>query len=309
MRICFVSAPQGSAFMRELLGVAADAVERAGGSVSLHTGAYPVMPSPCVYVVIPHEYFVVTPVDHQPTAAQRSRTIGFCVEHPGNQTFEVSFGYARCLGGVVDINDDSLAELRRRGIPAERFVLGYSPLWDAWGGSDKSDRPIDITYLGTTDIRRAQLLALQAGELAVWNTRLLIPPHEPMIRSRPDFLMGEAKLQHLASTKVLINLHRGGSRSLEWVRILESMCNGCVVTSERSDDFWPLVPGEDLVFAEPTRVAAAASALLRDPQRLGSMRQAAWAKCRSIDMRASAERLIEMAAEIERGGRPAESRL
>ena len=303
MHICFVSAPKGSAFMHELLEVVADAVERAGGEVSLHTGAYPVMPSSCVYVVVPHEYFVATPADDQPSAAQRSRTIGFCVEHPGNQTFEVSFRYARSLGGVMDINGDSLAELQRRGVPAERFVLGYSPLWDVWGGVDGAERPVDITYLGTTDVRRAQLLGLQAEELSAWETRLLIPPHEPMTRPRSDFLMGRAKLEHLASTKVLINLHRGASRSLEWVRILESICNGCVVASERSEDFEPLVPGEDLVFAEPTRIAATASALLSDPQRLGLMRQTAWAKCRSLDMRASAQILMEMAAEIERGRR------
>lgn len=308
VHICFVSAQQGSAFMHELLEVVADAVDRAGGNVSLHTGAYPVMPSPCIYVVIPHEYFVVTPPDDLPSAAQRSRTIGFCVEHPGNQTFEVSVSHASSLGGVMDINGDSVAELRRRGVPAERFALGYSPLWDAWGGIDETDRHIDITYLGTTDIRRAQLLALQAEELSAWTTRLIIPPHEPMTRPRQDFLMGRNKHEHLASTKVLINLHRGGSRSLEWVRVLESMCNGCVVTSERSADFGPLVAGEDLLFAEPTRIVATASALLCDPQRLGAIRQAAWAKCRSIDMRVSAQRLLEMAADLERGGRLAASR-
>jgi hypothetical protein len=288
--------------MHELLEVVADAVERAGGSVSLHTGAYPVMPSPCVYVVIPHEYFAVTPVDDQPSAAQRSRTIGFCVEHPGNQTFEVSCTHARSLGGVMDINRDSVAELRHRGVRAERFVLGYSPLWDAWGGLDACERTVDITYLGTSDERRAQALAVQAEELSAWNARLLIPPHEPMTRPRQDFLMGRTKLQHLAAAKVLLNLHRGGSRSLEWVRILEAMCNGCVVVSERSEDFDPLVPGEDILFAEPHRIVATASALLRDSKRLGSMRQTAWAKCRSMDMSASALRLIGIATEIERGG-------
>jgi hypothetical protein len=294
--------------MHELLEVVADAVARAGGDVSLHTGAYPVTQSPCIYVVIPHEYFAVTPLEDQPSAAQRSRTIGFCVEHPGNQTFEVSFSHARSLGGVMDINGDSVAELQHRGLWAERFVLGYSPLWDAWGGIDESERHIDITYLGTSDIRRAQLLAVQAEELSAWKTRLLVPPHEPMTRPRQDFLMGRTKQQHLASTKVLINLHRGGSRSLEWVRILESMCNGCVVASERSEDFEPLVPGEDLLFAEPNRIVATASALLCDPDRLGSMRQAAWAKCRSMDMRASAQRLMEMAADLERGSRSAAAR-
>jgi len=122
-----------------------------------------------------------------------------------------------------------------------------------------------------------------------------------MYRPRQDFLMGSAKMEHLAASKVLINLHRGGSRSLEWVRVLEAMCNGCVVVSERSEDFAPLVPGEDVVFAESTRIVACASAMLRDPLRLGSMRQAALATCRTIDMRASAELLMEMASGLSRG--------
>jgi hypothetical protein len=42
--------------MHELLEGVADASERAGGDASLHAGANPVMPSPCIYVVIPHEF-------------------------------------------------------------------------------------------------------------------------------------------------------------------------------------------------------------------------------------------------------------
>jgi hypothetical protein len=298
--------------MHELLEVVADAVDRAGGDVSTHVGAYPITEAPCAYVVIPHEYFVVTPHENLPTAEQRAHTIGFCVEHAGNQTFEVSVAHARLLGGVMDINADSVAEMRRRGVRAERFTLGYSPLWDVWNGVDDAERPLDITYLGTTDVRRRQLLALQAEELSVWETRLLIPPHEPMYRPRQDFLMGKTKLQHLAASKVLINLHRGGSRCLEWVRVLEAMCNGCVVVSERSDDFGPLVPGEHLLFADPKRVVATASALLQDPPLLASIRQAAWAQCRAMDMRTSALRLMEIADDFVKHDRlatPRESRM
>ena len=281
--------------MHELLEVVADAVASAGGEVSMATGAFPAIASPCAYVVIPHEYFVLTAPQDLPDATRRAQTIGFCVEHPGNQTFETSVAHALTLGGVVDINADSVVEMRRRGLPAERFVLGHSPLWDVWKGVDSAERPLDITYLGTTDVRRNLLLAQQAEELSIWETRLLIPPHEMMYRPRQDFLMGEAKLHHLAATKVLLNLHRGGSRCLEWVRVLEAMCNGCVVVSEHSEDFDPLLPGEHLLFANPGRIVATASALLCDPERLTSMRQSAWSACKAIDMRSSALRLMEVA--------------
>ena len=294
--------------MGELLGVVARAAADAGADVSSHVGRFPVIPEPHVCVVIPHEYFRLTAPEDQPTQAQRLRTIGFCVEHPGNQTFEVSASHAASLGALFDINSDSVEELRRRGLPAERFTLGYSPLLDAWGGDAASPRPIDITYMGTTDARRDALLALQAKTLSRWNCRLLIPPHEQMTRPRQDFLMGRAKLRHLAQTKVILNLHRGGSQALEWVRVLEAMVNGCVVVSERSTDFEPLIPGIHILFARPLVAASVAEAVLRNPDRLEGIRRDAYSFCRDLDMRPSAGRLVDVADTLARGAAPPRSR-
>src|ERR1017187_3508954 len=195
VRICFVSAPRGSAFMGELLEVVSDAVSHTGVRTSIHIGSFPSLSEPAAYVVVPHEFFVLTAPEDQPTDEQLSRTIGFCVEHPGNATFEVSASRGARLGALFDINADSTDELRRRGLSVERFRLGYSPRWDAWGGDSTSLRPTDITYMGTADARRDQLLALQAEALSRWDCRLLLPPHEQMTQPRPDFLMGSEKLR------------------------------------------------------------------------------------------------------------------
>ena len=301
-QVLFVCAPGTSAFMRELFETVANAVREVGVAASVHTGAYPDASGSNVYVVVPHEFFQSIPLEDRPTPTQLERTIGFCVEHPGTASFEIGARYARSVGGVMDISDDSTAELRRRGLTVGRFELGYSPRWDAWGGVDSTARHIDITYMGTTDERRDAFLARQAEELAEWNCRLLIPPHEWMHRPRPDFLMGLSKLRHLASSKVLINLHRGDSRALEWVRALEAMSNGCVIVSEYSRHFDPLVPGSQILFADPANVASVATALLKDPARLAAIRAAAYATCRSLDMRASALRLVELAASLVSGG-------
>ncbi|MGP8160566.1 MAG: glycosyltransferase [Candidatus Dormibacteria bacterium] len=304
MRIAFVSATGGSAFMHELLGVVAKAVTDAGADVSLHVGSYPVISEPHAYVVVPHEYFRLTASEQQPTVAERQRTIGFCVEHPGNATFEVSAEFGASLGALFDINSDSLAELRRRGLPAERFTLGYSSHWDAWNADAGSERPVDITYMGTTDARRDRLLALQAECLSRWHCRFLLPPHEQMTRPRQDFLMGREKLRHLARSKVLLNLHRGGSQALEWVRVLEAVTNGCVVVSEQSTDFEPLTPGTHILFARPQAIAHVAEALLRNPDRLDRIRQEAYTLCRGLDMGPSATRLVEVAEALARGAPP-----
>ena len=287
--------------MQELLEVVAQAVSEAGADTSTHVGPLPSLSEPCVYVVVPHEFFLNIPHHLRPTPEQCERTIGLSVEHPGTASFEISAFHAASLGAVMDISDDSTAELRRRGLAAERFRLGYSGRWDVWRGVASALRPVDITYLGTTDVRRDAILARQADQLSEWECRLLIPPHEWMTRSRPDFLIGQEKLRHLSQSKVLINLHRGSSRALEWVRALEAMANGCVIVSERSREFEPLIPGQHVLFARPENTVAVAATLLRNPDRLGAIRQQAYERCRALDMRPSAIRLAGIASSLLTG--------
>jgi hypothetical protein len=294
--LCLVSAEGGSGFMEEILEVVADAVRRAGHRARTAVGAYPDPGPDTVYVVVPHEYFVVTPHVEHPGEELRARTIGFCVEHPGTATFEKTAELLPGLGGAVDINDDSTAELRRRGFAVEHFQLGYSPLWDAWGGDPESTREIDVTYLGTAERRRSVLLASYWRDLADLRVRLLIPPHEPMGPERPDFLPGKAKHAHLANSRFLLNLHRERSRALEWVRILEALCNGSVVLTEPSADLDPVVPGKHLVVARAASLGAAAAALAADHARERDLRSAGYDFARnSLDLLGSARLLVELA--------------
>ncbi|MFJ4104779.1 glycosyltransferase family protein [Amycolatopsis japonica] len=301
--LCFVSAEGGSAFMEELLEVVADAVRTAGGKARTAIGAYPESDGDTVYVVVPHEYFVTVPDADFPTASQCRRTIGFCVEHPGTATFERNAELLSILGGAVDINTDSTAELRRRGITVEHFQLGYTPLWDLWGGDLDGPRDLDVTYLGTAERRRSMLLGSYARDLAGLRTRLLTPPHEPMTAARVDFLPGKAKFEHLARSRFLLNLHRERKQTLEWVRTLEAMTNGCVVVSETSVDVEPMVPGEHLVLARPEALGSVVAALADEPERERQLRSAAYGFVKSLDMTASARRLIELASSL--GSAPA----
>ncbi|CRK60786.1 hypothetical protein [Alloactinosynnema sp. L-07] len=296
--LCMVSAEGGSAFMAELLEVVADAVRRAGGRARTAVGKYPDPEPDTVYVVVPHEYFVVTPDAQFPSAELCARTIGFCVEHPGTDTFERSAGLATSLAAVVDINDVSAAELTRRGIAVERFQLGYSPLWDAWHGDPDSPRDIDVTYLGTAERRRSVLLGSYAHDLAGLTARLLTPPHEPMTADRVDFLQGKAKHEHLARSRFVLNLHRERKQTLEWVRTIEAMCNGCVVVSELSTEVDPLVPGEHLVLARPGSLGTVVAALAEEPERERHLRMAAYRFVKRLDMVGSAKTLMELASSV-----------
>lgn len=297
----FVSAPGGSAFMHELLGVVAHAVKLTSTDsavdVTLSEGPLPHDPDG-VYVVVPHEFFVVLPKDQHPDAEQLRRTIGLCVEHPGTATFLTTVGMARGLGGRVAISDSTTSALNRIGLWTERFVLGYSELWDHWRG-EPNERPIDVVYLGTADERRSRLITLEIEELDEADIFLAMPPHEPMTRPRPDFLMGAEKHQLMARAKVLLNLHRSESTALEWVRTLEAMCNGCVVVTETSSSFSPLVPARHFLMARPRSLTRVVRALLSDPTRLAELRRNAYNFVRTeLNMRESVRILTEMAQHL-----------
>ena len=292
--LAFVSAPGGSYFMRELLAAVADAVVQAGGAAHCVSGRIGDFASDdTVCVIVPHEYFVLTP---PPDPLLLRRTIGFGVEHPGTATFETSARYMADLAGSVQISATAVEEMRRRGVRCERFTLGYTPLWDRRDSA--AVRDVDVAYLGTADEQRLGILARAAVDLVGLRTELLLPPHEPMTRVRPDFLIGEAKWQLLARSRLLLNLHREGGTAFEWVRALEAICNGCVVLTVPSTGLDPLVPGEHVLVSDPSRIGRIARAALRDPDRLDAMAQSALQACQALDMAASAAALIALAEDV-----------
>ena len=203
-----MSAPGSSVFMVELLDAVAEAVASSGHDdveVTTHRGLVSeVVDARTVAVVVPHEYYVLAPPEPE---SLRARTVGFGVEHLGTEEFETSVRHAAGLAGHFEISGDSVGELARRGIAAVHFPLGLVPSWDR--RRQGRDRDVDVTYLGSADPRRLAILARAAPDLAGLRTELVIAPHEQMTASRPDFLAGRDKWSLLASSKVLVNLHRG----------------------------------------------------------------------------------------------------
>jgi hypothetical protein len=299
MELVFVSAPGCSAFMVELLEVVADAVRRSGGSARCATGLIGALYAEhdSVFVVVPHEYLAIDP---DPPAWALQRTIAFGVEHPGTTTYQASVAAAGRFAAVVEINDASMIESARRGLRPQRFVLGHSPLWEhSSAAGSVGDRGVEVLHMGTLDIRRAALLASYAEDLATSRTRLLLAPHEPMTETRPYFVTGRDKQAALAGSKVLLNLHREGSRALEWVRVLEALVNGCAVVSEHSVSFAPLEPGVHIHFGHARSLGALAAHLARDPAKLETVRERTRELlANELDMTASAAALAELAAAV-----------
>jgi hypothetical protein len=306
--LCFVGARRGNAFMNELLAAIAHEVEEVGMATKLAFDSLPEGEGRA-YVLVPHEYYECVRDEHWPSRAQLARTVALCTEQPGTHWFDLGAKYARSAGAVFDIYKGAVRVLERKGIHAEHFRLGYTSFWDRWERDESVERPVDVLHLGAGNERRLRALAGYAGTLWPHRTRLLVPPESPKTSERADFLTGDAKFDCLRSAKVLLNLHRQESAYFEWVRVLEAICNGCVLVSERSPDSEPLVAGEHFVSGTLENLALLADHLLRDEERLAAMRLAAYDHVRSsLPMRPAAERLIAIAESLagsRRARRPA----
>ena len=62
-------------------------------------------------------------------------------------------------------------------------------------------------------------------------------------------MSGRAKHELLAGSRVLLNVHQGERDYFEWIRVLEAISNGCLVVTERSGGYAPLVPGRHFIQA------------------------------------------------------------
>jgi GT2 family glycosyltransferase len=305
--VCFVSSINGNRFMTELLEGVAVVLADAGVAVKWAFDRFPHFDEPTAYVVIPHEFFALAPVADWPDDDQLARTISFCVEMPGTIWFDYTAGYGAHTAAAVCINRSATAELCRRGVPTEHFQLGYTRAWDRWCGDVDRPRPIDVLYMGSTDARRDRFLAGYAHLLWSHRSKIMVPPIEPRTVRRPDYFIGDEKYALIGSARLLINLHRGDSRSLEWLRVLECISNGCVVVSEHSLDHEPLVPGEHLVSGSPESLGLLADHLLHDPEHLGRLQRCAYDYVRSeLRMEPAAARLAEIADDLA-GRRPGSS--
>ena len=284
--------------MTELLtGLCAAAVD-GGHDAAVETDGFPDPDADVVYVVIPHEFYSCEPSRSWPSEAQRRQTIALCVENPSTPWFERACELSPAFAGSLAINRSSLTEMHRRGLAARHLQLGYTRHWDAWGGED-DDRPLDVTYLGTTNSRRDALIAGYGRWWWPHRTAMLVPTLAPKHSARADYLVDHEKYLHLSRTKLLINLHRETSWSFEWVRVLQAIANGCVVVSEPSLDHHPLVAGEHFIVAAPKSIPHVVNRLLKDPDRLAAIRARAYELIRTrVRMGAAVDHLVVEAERV-----------
>ena len=134
-----------------------------------------------------------------------------------------------------------------------------------------------MTFMGGYAQRRAKMLASCAPALVGRRSALyLFETAVPHTSASEAYFHGQRKWRHLASSRMILNVHRSPLAYLEWQRVIGAMVNGCVVVSEHSLGAEPLVAGEHFVSVSQESMPLALRALLEDEDRLSAMRQAAY---------------------------------
>lgn len=297
---CFVSASEQNVFFQELLDALQEELRAAGVRTETAIDHFPPLRDDTVYVVVPHEYIPLTMPDAHPTPDQLQRTVVIGTEQPGTPWFDQVVALGQAAGAVLDINRLGIEELGRRGVAARLLQLGYIPAWDHWQGDEHIARPIDATFMGGHTDRRAKLLSRCGAVLERRKAALLLHDSSaPHTASSSHFLSGERKWKHLRMSRTIINSHRSELGYFEWQRVLDAMCNGCVVISEHSLGFDPLVPGDHFISAALENTPLVLGALLDDEPRLMRLRQEAYAFLRGeLRLSQSIEALAEAVTDI-----------
>jgi hypothetical protein len=278
---CFVSASRQNVFFAELLDALADELTGQGMAVERAVDHFPALREGLAYVFVPHELMPLLMADAHPTEQQLRRSIAICTEQPGTHWFEEAAQVAARAAAAVDINRVGVSALRKLGVEAHLLQLGYTKRWDRWHGDMSASRPIDVALLAGATPRRLTAVARCAGQLAGRRTELHLP--EALVPHRADseqFISGTRKWDLLAQSRLLLNVHRDELGYFEWQRAIEAMANGCVLLSEHSLDFAPLVAGEHFISVSNESLDVALEALLDDEPLLARMRASAYALLR-----------------------------
>jgi hypothetical protein len=274
-------AESGNDFMADIAGWLAEAAELVGHPSRLvRDGSLPTDAAAINLVVAPHEFYVLSDADDAAIDAAVRCSTPVCTEQPGTSWFDMTVLLSRASPMVLDINTHGVAALQAEGIEAQHLRLGGVPSMDRRSASD--GRPTDVLFLGGLTDYRAATLATLASQL--WERQAdlrLFDFSRPVDGAIESLVFGAAKYDLLASSRLLVNIHRdggdggdgGANHYFEWARLVEAMANGCVVVTEPATGFAPLESGKH--FIETTDIAATIADLLDDADRCAEISTAA----------------------------------
>jgi hypothetical protein len=295
--IVFALAPGQNRFFRELAEALSSELKALGARARISDGGLPPLRAGEVTVLMPpHEFVFLSQVKPAPDAL--ARCVMVTAEQPSTSFFASNLELAQHAGAVLDINERSIRAYRAGGVPAEHLQLGYSPAWDRRGGAPERD--IDVLFMGRATARREVLLAGFADTLERFEFRVILSDNRVAASAEgPDFVAGENKLNLLARTKVLLNIHGEGEPYFEWLRVSEAMSNGCAIVTEHSTDIAPLRPGVDVLSGRGESLGLLAAALVDDDEARAEMVRSAESRLRQqVNLATGAAALLAAAQRV-----------
>ncbi len=275
----FVAA-RGNAFMTEIAQWIVEAARLSGRDARMVDGRLPHADGSLNLVVAPHEFFELFVAST--AELQRAAAASVCIgtEQPGTTWFDLTLDAARLGRVAYDINAHGVDALRAAGVDAHHLRLGAVP---SMLSAARVDRTSDALFIGGLDQRRGRVLADLAPLLVRRGAQLHLSRFDRPIRAdTPGAVFGADKHRLLSGSRTLLNIHRARSAGaqrpayFEWARMVEAMANRCVVVSEPSDGYAPLVAGVHFVEACAPELGATLDGLLDDPQRLRHIADAAF---------------------------------
>ena len=304
--LAFVMAPGRNLFFAELVEALRDELRRLGVASSVHEGRFPVPRPDLVYALVPpHEYFVLSQGQPAVPKAALARTIAICAEQPGTRHFDDNARLLKSVGAAFDINRHAIAAYRRHGLAVDHLQLGYTPRWDR-RLRPQDPRDIDVLFMGCETKRRRDALASYTDVLSPRrNVFLLSDNSRPNFEASPSFMADREKLDLLARSRVLLNIHQGEEPYFEWLRAIQAIACGCVIVSEHSLELAPLIPGEHLLVGGIESLGWIADRLLEEEGLRASLEQQAYELLRSeLPLATGAERLAGQAEALVRRRTP-----
>jgi Glycosyl transferase family 2/Glycosyl transferases group 1 len=261
-------ARSGNQFMREIAGWIAEAAALTGRPVTIVDDQLPTADGTINLVVAPHEFFELFDAPRQELQRAAAASVCLNTEQPGTTWFRLAVDACRRGLLTLDMSDQGVDAFNMLGRPAQRLRLGGVPSLET--SRVASNRPIDVLFMGGLDDRRGAALAELAPHLWMQNADIrLVTSERPLGAATPNTVFGADKHRLLSSAKVLLNIHRSRPDVtlppyFEWARAIEAMANGCVVVTEPSAGYQPLIAGLHFVEAPVEEMAVEIEALLGD---------------------------------------------
>lgn len=291
----FVLSPYQNAFFHELAEAIVFELIKGGCNAAIVDPAAARCDEDCVFVLLPpHEYVALEGDSWLHDERLLGRTIALMAEQPHQPHFAQNAAIARSTAAAFDFNRQAVSAYRMHRVDARYLSVGYTESWDTFEASPTWTR--DVLFLGSEEARRQQLLAQCAGPLSRHRARLIVSDNSsPNTAASPHFVTGRDKRQLLASSKVMLNIHRSSEPYFEWLRFIEAFHCGCTVVSESTLGTEPYAAGRHFISSTPESLPAVLEAALHDENRLLEVRQQAYEQLRAHPFSASLEQLVDVA--------------